>query len=303
MNREAVLLLGGGGFIGVALARRLAAAGRRVHVVSRRAAVPAIADVSFHRGALDDAALLRALLPACGTVVHLASETTPGRSAHHPLWEADTIRATLALLEILQAVDAHLIFLSSGGALYGNAAHFPVTEAAPLAPLSYHGAGKAAVEAFLHAFRAQGRRVTVLRPANAYGPEQPLRAGFGFIRTLLEQMRTGTALDIWGDGEAVRDFIYVDDVATACALFVDRPQDRGIYNVGSGEECSINAVARLAGEVCGQAPKLRYRPARQGDVRQVALDISHIRAVTGWAPQVGLAEGIRRTWAWLQGES
>ncbi|HCA27400.1 MAG TPA: epimerase, partial [Betaproteobacteria bacterium] len=266
MTREAVLLLGGGGFIGAALSRRLAAAGRRVHVVSRHAAVSAVPNVSFHRGALDDVVLLRKLLPVCGTVVHLASETTPGGSAHRPALEAENIRATLALLEWLQAFDAHLIFLSSGGALYGDAAHFPVAEAAPLAPLSYHGAGKAAIEAFLHAFRAQGRRATVLRPANAYGPEQPLRAGFGFIRTLLEQMRIGSALDIWGDGEAVRDFIYVDDVAAACALFVDRPQDSGIYNVGSGEGHSINAVARLAGAVCGRELKLRYRPARPGDV-------------------------------------
>ncbi len=302
MTREAVLLLGGG-FIGMALARRLAAAGRQVHVISRHMVIPAIANVSFHRGALDNTVLLRKLLPVCGTVVHLASETTPGRSAHRPLMEVETIRATLALLEWLPSfAPVHLIFLSSGGTLYGNAAPIPVVEETLPAPLSYHGAGKAAVEAFLHAFRAPERPVTVLRLANAYGPEQPLRSGFGFIRTLLEHMRTGMVLDIWGDGEAVRDFVYIDDVATACALFVDRPQDSSVCNVGSGDGYCINAVISLATEVCGQELKLRYQPARDGDVRQVVLDISRLRAITGWVPQLELAEGLRRTWAWLQGQ-
>lgn len=299
MRGEAILLLGGG-FIGAALMRQLAAAGRSVHVLARRPASADFSHVHWHCGELQDRELLLRLLPGCGTVVHLASETTPGISARHPLLEAGNLLPTLTLLEVLQDFpDTHLIYFSSGGTLYGNPAQLPVAEDAPLAPLSYHGAGKAAQEMLLQAFRAQGRAVTILRPANAYGPGQLLKAGFGLVRTMLEHIRCNTPLEVWGDGEAVRDFVYVDDVAAACARFVDRPDDNGNYNIGSGEGCSINGLIRCAGQVCGRDPQVVYRPARRSDVAKVILDISRLRA-TGWAPQVDLAGGLQRTWEWLR---
>lgn len=299
MNGQDVLLLGGG-FIGSALARQLSAASRTVHVLTRRPASAEFPQAHWHQGDLRERELLNQLLPICGTVVYLASETTPGASARHPLMEAGNLQPTLALLDALQDYpDKHLIYFSSGGTVYGNPACLPVAEDAPLAPLSFHGAGKAAQEMFLQAFRAQGRMVTILRPANAYGPNQPLKAGFGLVRTVLENIRRRLPIEVWGDGEAVRDFVYVDDVAAACALFVDRPDDNGTYNVGSGEGCSINALIRLAGQVAGKVPEVIYRVARRSDVAKVVLDISRLRAA-GWAPRTGLAKGLSRTWEWLQ---
>lgn len=298
MNDRNVLLLGGG-FIGTALAQYLAAIGKTVHVLARRPASAKLTQVHWHFGDMQDRQLLEELLASCGTVVHLASETTPGASARNPLREAGNLLPTLTLLEILQKFpDTHLIYFSSGGTLYGNPAQLPVDERAPLAPLSFHGAGKAAQEMFLQAFRAQGRAVTILRPANAYGPGQPHKAGFGLVRTVLENIRRDVPIEVWGDGEAVRDFVYVDDVASACALFVDRPDDSGTYNVASGVGCSINALIRLAGEVAKQTPQVIYRAARRSDVAKVVLDISRLRA-TGWVPRTGLAEGLARTWLWL----
>jgi UDP-glucose 4-epimerase len=298
MGHEAVLLLGGG-FIATALARQLAAAGKVVHVLARRPASADFPPVHWHQGDLQDRDLLKQLLPECGTVVHLAAETTPGSSARHPPMEAGNLQPTLMLLDVLQNhPDRHLIYFSSGGTVYGNPASLPVAEDAPLAPLSFHGAGKAAQEMFLQAFRGQGRAVTILRPANAYGPGQPLKAGFGLVRTVLDNLRQGRPVEVWGDGETVRDFVYVDDVAAACSLFVDRPRDNGTYNVGSGEACSINALIRVAGEVTGQVPRVVYREARRSDVARVVLDISRLRAA-GWAPRIGLAEGLSRTWQCL----
>lgn len=298
MNDDSVLLLGGGGFIGRTLARRLAVAGRTVHVLARHGFSQP--HVFVHQGSVADRALVERLLQVCGTVVHLASETTPGVSAHRPVLETGNLASTLGLLEALQTFPAaHLIYFSSGGTLYGNPSRLPVPEDAPLAPLSYHGAGKAAQEMFLQAFRAQGRAVTVLRPANAYGPGQPLRSGFGLVRNVLEHVRRGTELEVWGDGEAVRDFIYVDDVVDACVRFIDSPEDNGTYNVGSGEGCSINQLIRLVGQVCGKEPQVSLRPAREGDVHKVVLDVARLRKA-GWAPRVGLEEGLRRTWDWLR---
>ena len=299
MNRDGILLLGGG-FVGMALARSLAAESRRVHIVTRRAAPVSDVDISVHVGDLADAALLKKLSSECSTVVHLASATLPGSSARHPVRELDNLTPTLHLLETLQRwKSTHVIFLSSGGTVYGNPVENPVAEIAPLIPLSYHGAGKVALEGFLHAFRATGHTVTVLRPSNAYGPGQNLRTGFGLIRTLLEHARGGAPVEIWGDGENIRDFVYIDDVLEACKRFIDMPLDSDTYNLGSGAGHSINQVLRIIEAECGTHLHKVYRPARKMDVREVVLDMSKLEVRLSWRPQIKLEEGVRRVWKWL----
>jgi UDP-glucose 4-epimerase len=283
MNRDGVLLLGGAGFIGTALARRLQLEKIPVDVVVR-----------------GNETSLADLLPRCGTVVHLASGTTPGSSARHPELEAGNMALTLHLLQQLQTQpQTHLIFFSSGGTVYGNPAIFPVTEDSPLAPLSYHGAGKAAQEVLCRTLGTLGHAVTVLRPSNAYGPGQTLRHGFGLVRTLLAHAQAGTTLEIWGDGENVRDYIYIDDVVEATLRLIHLPQDCGTYNLGSGEGQSINQVKDVVEQVCGRALPTSYRTARGMDVRGVVLDNARLREQAGWAPKVGLVNGIKQTWAWL----
>jgi len=281
-----VLLLGGGGFIGSALAARLQQEKAPVYVVGRH-----------------DAEQLKQLLPQYGTVVHLASSTTPGSSATDPALELDNLALTLRLLDLLQAQpETHLIFFSSGGTVYGNPERLPVTEDSPIAPLSHHGAGKAAQEVFCQSLRAQGHPVTILRPSNAYGPGQTLCHGFGLIRTMLEHVRMGTPLEIWGDGENVRDFIYIDDVVEATLRLIRLPQDSGTYNLGSGVGHTVNEVRGIVEAVCGQELRTTYRDARGIDVRSVVLDNSRLAARLGWNPAVGLEVGIARTWQWLQQE-
>lgn len=299
MKRDAILLVGGG-FIAQALLRQLGADGREAHVLSRR---PADADFSqgyWHQGDLQDREALRGLLANCGTVVHLASTTTPGVSGRRPMLEVENLAPTLALLEILQDFpETHLIYFSSGGTLYGNPDTLPVFESAPMRPVSFHGAGKASQEIFLQVLRGQGRAITILRPANAYGPGQPLKSGFGLVRTVLEQLHRGTAIEIWGDGQAVRDYVFVDDVASACRMMIDRPDDCETYNVGSGVGHSIDGLVALAGKVSGRAPRVIHRPGRRGDVSKVVLSVDKLRAL-GWAPATSLEAGLSQTWAWLQ---
>ncbi|MBI5627062.1 MAG: NAD-dependent epimerase/dehydratase family protein [Nitrosomonadales bacterium] len=284
MSREGVLLLGGAGFIGSALAKRLEQEKIVVHVIGRH-----------------DVERLENVLPQCGTVIHLASATTPGSSASHPNLELDNITLTLRLLELMQyQPETHLIFFSSGGTVYGNPDRLPVTEDTPIAPLSNHGAGKAAQEAFCQAFRACGHAVTILRPSNAYGPGQKLASGFGLVRTMLEHARCGTPLEIWGDGENIRDFIYIDDIVEAGTRLISLPQDSGTYNLGSGIGYSINQVRGIVEAVCRREMKTMYRPGRGVDVRSVVLDNSRLGARLDWRPSVELEDGIARTFEWLQ---
>lgn len=284
MIRGNVLLLGGGGFIGRALARRLEAEGVAIRALGRQ----------------ESGGALEPWLEDCTAVVHLASSTTPGSSARYPARELDNLALTLRLLDALQGrLDIHLVYLSSGGVLYGNPEQLPVKETAPTLPLSYHGAGKLAQEAFVQAFRTQGNAVTVLRPANAYGPGQALKHGFGFVRTTLERARRGEAVELWGDGESVRDFVYVDDVVEAIVRVLSAHKDNSTYNVGSGRGHTLKEVLAIAERVSGRPLKAEYRPSRGMDVRAVVLDNSRIGKTLGWAPQISLEEGIRRTWEWL----
>jgi len=283
MKRDGVLLLGGGGFIGSALAARLQQEKAPVYVVGRH-----------------EAEQLKQLLPECGTVVHLASSTTPGSSATDPALELDNIALTLGLLDLLHTQpETHLIFFSSGGTVYGNPARLPVTEDSPIAPLSHHGAGKAAQEAMCQSLRAQGHAVTILRPSNAYGPGQTLRHGFGLIRTMLEHVRLGTPQEIWGDGENVRDFIYIDDVVEVTLRLIKLRQDSGTYNLGSGVGYSVNQVKSIVEAACDKKLQAISRPARGMDVRSVVLDNSRLTARLGWSPGVRLTNGIVRSWEWV----
>lgn len=301
MDKNGILLLGGAGFIGTALAQKLASEGARVTVITSAPPAVEVPGVAYRVGDMGSASLLEDLLPQCGTIVHLASTSTPGSSARHPAWELDNLAPTLHLLEYLHGQwDCHLVFLSSGGTVYGNPPTNRIDEGLHCAPLSYHGAGKVAVEAFLNAFRAAGHAVTVLRPSNAYGPGQFLEQGFGLVRTALEHAQNGTTVQLWGDGENIRDFLYIDDLVDAIVRAIHAPQDRGTYNVGSGEGHTLNQIVELARRISSLPLSVEYQPGRWVDAREVVLDNSHIRASLGWQPTVGLEEGMRRTWEWLQ---
>ncbi|MEJ1354012.1 MAG: NAD-dependent epimerase/dehydratase family protein [Candidatus Sedimenticola sp. (ex Thyasira tokunagai)] len=295
------ILILGGGFIGQALAKRLVDNGQPVTLISRSTPEHLTKGINWQQGDLGNLALMRRKLPECRAVIHLASTSTPGRHVHAPSREAE--ENLLPLLRLLEVMGDHagipLVFLSSGGAIYGHPATTPVSEKHTLAPLSNHAAGKAAAEHFLGVFAHQGHPVTILRPSNVYGPNQPLKSGFGVIRTLLEHLKCGTSMAIWGDGKIVRDYLYIDDLISACLAVLEDPSV-GTFNIGSGLGYSINELCMLAEKVTGKALDLRYDPARSVDVRKVVLDNMAIRNRYGWQPQFTIEQGIHLTWKWLQ---
>jgi UDP-glucose 4-epimerase len=305
MPDERILLVGGNGFIGRALGRRLVADGKEVHVLSRQV-VPGLQEgMVCHRGCQSEVAVVAPLLERCAAVVHLASTTTPGRSAHAPVLDAIENLVPLAgFLEILAAAGPKpVVFLSSGGAIYGNPASLPVSEDHPAQPLSYHAAGKIAAEAFFAAFARQtGTAPTILRAANVYGPGQSLQTGFGIVRTLLEKARSGEPLELWGSGEQLRDYLYIDDLVDACLRLVDAPEVVGTFNAGSGTGVSLLELVGIVRKVTGRQIEASLRPERRVDVEAIYLECRKLSAAVGWAPQVPLEEGVGRAWAWLQGQ-
>lgn len=294
----AILLVGGTGFIGRSLAARLVAQGKEVHALSRKVTGNLPVGVVPHQGDQGDLDVVAPLLARCTEVFHLATATTPVDTVWQPAVEAEaSVLPALRFLECAQQFPKNRYFyVSTGGALYGDAEL--ATEQASLAPCSYHGAGKLSLESFFGVF---GQRypglLTILRPSNVYGPGQELRPGFGAIRTLLERARDNGTVTIYGDGGTVRDYLFIDDLVSACLCALSGPA--GTYNIGAGEGTSLSNLLAVVERVTGRRLKTEYQPARASDVGSIVLDIRFARQQLGWEPETSLENGVLRTWECL----
>jgi UDP-glucose 4-epimerase len=301
---ELVLVIGAGGFIGKALCLGLAASGFAVRTLSRTQQQPLHPEIEAVALDYRRPDQLNPLLEDCQAVVYLASSSTPGNSAGHAVAELDgNLRPLLTLLEAMQTKPTlNLLYFSSAGALYGDQYNSALNETAALRPRSYHGAAKVAAEQFIGAWTRQFQRsATILRPSNIYGPGQPERAGFGIIPHAFGAIQRGAILTVWGDGSSARDYLYIDDLValSIAALQKTSPYKLRIYNAASGETVSLNDLFELLQVASGQ-PLLRdYESGRTVDADQIAVDADRARTQFGWQPSITLAEGLKRTWNWL----
>lgn len=303
--KKTALIVGGTGFIGRALCSQLLSQGIKTHVIARHAdRLPKNKNLYTHAASMDDTKTLAKYLPECTHVFFVASDTIPGSSAKKPTLELESnLKPSLAFLDAMQKFpDCHLIFFSSGGTIYGNPKTSEVTEDHALSPLSYHGAMKMSLEAFLHAMSAQcGSHISILRPSNVYGPGQHYRTDFGIIRKFLEHAMRGNPVDIWGDGESIRDYLYIEDCVTATlSLMTTKNNGFQCFNMGYGTGHSINQICDIVDRVTGQTLQRHYHPARSIDVQKIVLNSSKLQQTTGWEPVTCLDSGIQKTWEWLQ---
>ena len=306
MNHKSILLLGGGGFVGHALTRRLCLKGYIIHILTPEPLNFSAPNIHIHCGKLDERPIIESVLPQCSLVIHLASATIPGDSIKSPVFEVEhNILPTIRFLECLQK-NVHIrkvIFISSGGAIYLPSRGNPITENQLISPKSYYGAGKVAIESFLNAFANIHKiPITILRPSNLYGPGQPFRHGFGLIRTMLTHILNDTTMEIWGDGEIVRDFIYIEDMIDLLELIIKTPGISGIFNAGFSKGYSINQVKDIVEKITQKRLDVQYKTQRNIDITKVVIDSTKIRKKTGWQPLIDLGRGIYSTWDWLKQE-
>jgi UDP-glucose 4-epimerase len=260
----------------------------------------------YYVAPLDNITLLKKLLPKCKVVVHLASDTTPGASALQPTLDATSnLLPSLRLLEILQDYPhITLLYVSSGGAIYGDCQGGKASEDMHLAPLSYYGAGKAAFEKFIYAYTKQtGNSSIILRPSNLYGPGQPYRPGFGIIPTIFYNITHSKIMDVWGDGEIVRDYLYIDDFVDCFVKIIDElkiSDNAEVYNVGSAEGTSLNTLFSLIESTSGLRVERNYKSTRNVDVAQIVLDSSRIQKDYLWKSKTDLYSGLSKAWKWYQ---
>lgn len=305
---DAILLLGAHGFVGTALTRALAATGAPVIAVGRQPGGNPVAGITTVPAAFTEPAQFAEWLPRCRAVVHLASASTPGSSAGKPLLELDhNLRPTFALLEALQThPHCELLYLSSGGTLYGDAETSPATERDVIRPKSYYGAGKAAAEHFITAWSAQfGGHATILRPANLYGPGQGTRQGFGIIPTAFDALRANTPLTVWGDGSTVRDYLYIGDFVALCLAILARPMPAGtqVLNASSGTGLSLNELFAHIENVAGRPLQRRYVPSRSVDVSRIVLDAGRALRHYDWHAGTPIDAGLAAAWQWHSSEA
>jgi UDP-glucose 4-epimerase len=302
-----VLVIGGNGFLGSNLVAGLRDAGYGVRVLD---CSPPRGDfdwqsVDYRTGGLGDADSLVQVLRGVGMVYHLASTTVPGTSNLDPIYDVSTnVVGSLNLIAAMaKAGVRRIVFFSSGGTVYGVPQHLPIEESHALRPISSYGVTKVAVENYLLMYQQLGTLdPLILRPSNPYGPRQSTAGIQGAVGAFLGKALANQGVSIWGDGEIIRDYIYVDDLI-ALAIRAGVSDVCGIYNAGSGTGLSLNELCDLVREITGSALPIEYLPARKFDVPKVILDVSAACNRFNWAPGTSLKDGIARTWAAFQASS
>jgi UDP-glucose 4-epimerase len=300
-----ILVTGGAGFIGSNVADRFLALGHEVAVFDnlssgfREFVSP---KAKFYEGDLADAAAVdRAIGDFRPDVVdHHAAQIDVRKSVVDPVFDARV--NVLGSIGMMQACSKHgvrkVVYASTGGALYGEGRQLPATEDHPVNPEAPYGASKHTVEHYLYIWKLlHGLDYTVLRYPNVYGPRQNPHGEAGVNAIFIGLMLTGKRPRIFGDGTAVRDYLYVGDVVEGNVLALEKGSGE-MVNLGTGVGTSVNDIVRELQAITGFTEDAIYDDARPGEVQRIYLDASRAKRVLGWTPQVTFADGLRRTVEW-----
>lgn len=296
------LITGAAGFLGSALANRLAREGHQVRGIDDLTAGDhqvLSPDVHFTRGDVNDRPKLWTLLQDVDCVYHLAARVSVPESILYPReYNAVNVGGTVSLMEAMRDVGVRRVVFISSGAVYGDQGEQPLSETAIPNPRSPYAVSKLAGEYYVNTIGAQwGIETVCLRVFNAYGPGQNLPASHPpVIPNFLRQgVRDGT-LVIHGEGAQTRDYVYVDDVVRCMVAAATVPKiNRMIFNVGCGKETSVRELVHQVIDITGSKAELIYNPRTDPGVSRMCADISLVRQKLGYQASVSLSEGLRLT--------
>ena len=297
------LVLGGSGFIGANLCRALLAEGAIVRSLARAIPPTNGDDQAWQRqtewscGDFSDGALIRHSLRNIDVVFHLISTTLPATSnadARHDL--TSNVLPTLQMLELARESGVRkIIFVSSGGAIYGKPERVPIPEDHGTNPICAYGIHKLAIEKYLHLFHhLSNLDYAIVRPSNPYGPGQPVDRPQGVIANFMHKAVKGEPVEIWGDGRVVRDYVYINDLITACVLLVGHQGPSRVFNIGTGQGHTLLELISMIESITGERVQVRFREARSADVPVNVLEISRAIAELNWRPTTDLAAGMKQ---------
>lgn len=289
-----VLVTGGAGFIGSHTVDRLLGAGARPVVLDDLSggdpgnvpsSVPIICLDVASPATIDQIADLRP-----DAIVHAAAQVSVPRSMAEPVRDREVnLIGTANVIEgARQAGNCRVVFLSTGGGIYGETVE-PASEESLPGPKAYYSVHKYAAERYLE---LSGLPYAIARLANVYGPRQRTDLEGGVVAIIAERLATGKPITIYGSGEQRRDFVHVVDVADALIAMLRTPE-QGMWNVGTGRATTINELLAEAERVYGPAVAVDREPSRAGDVFSSCLAIDKITRDLGWAPALTLNDGLR----------
>lgn len=231
-------------------------------------------------------------------ISHHAAQMDVRRSVAQPLFDADVnILGSINLIECAKEFNVkHFIYISTGGAVYGEPETLPCDEMHPINPICQYGASKHTVEHYLYMYNVNyGLQYTVLRYPNVFGPRQDPHGEAGVVAIFTGKMLDNEPVTINGDGEQTRDFVFVRDCARANLLAVTVDHAPGIYNIGWGRPTSINEIFTNLVKITSYTHPVSYGPAKVGETRHIYLDASKANRDLGWSPTLSLEEGLRET--------
>ena len=303
-----IALFGGGGFIGSAIADRLLLEGHSLRIFERPRVEPYrkfldTEDVTWLTGDLMSNHDVGAAVDGVDAVIHLVSTTLPKSSNDDPIYDVQSnLVATLQMLNLMVAKGVKkIVFISSGGTVYGNPCYLPIDEKHPTEPLVSYGITKLAIEKYLLMYqRLHGIKAVILRVSNPFGDRQRIETAQGAVAAFLSKALRSMPIEIWGDGSVQRDYLYIGDVADAFARAVAYDGPYSVFNISSGKGTSLNEVIRLIEQVTGASVEKSHQAGRAFDVPVSVLDNALAARELGWSPQVSLEDGIMRTAAYMR---
>jgi UDP-glucose 4-epimerase len=299
-----VLVIGGCGFIGSHIVDELILSGHVVSVLdhgNEQFRPPLDNVIYYHRDILSPGILNKAI-STVDAVVHTASSTVPASSSMDPQSDVESnLIGMIRLLECMRQVGKkRIIFLSSGGTVYGNPKILPVPEDHPLDPQCSYAVVKIAMEHYLNIYaNLHGFQVSIIRPANPYGPRQSLSGIQGVIASFTEKVLRHEPLPLIGTGDVVRDFFHVSDLAKFCSIIINN-EKTGIFNAGSGHGTSIREIIHILEGIHDSPLTINQTNGRAFDIPAVVLDIEKARQELDWQPKVCLQEGMADYYQWLK---
>ncbi|UOA09530.1 NAD-dependent epimerase/dehydratase family protein [Methylobacter sp. S3L5C] len=303
-----ITIFGGGGFIGSTIADRLLKDGHQLRIFERPRVEPYRQFLDGERvewltGDLMSVHDVSSAIDDVDVILHLVSTTLPKNSNDDPIYDVQSnLVATLQLLNAMVAKQVRkIVFISSGGTVYGNPVYLPIDEKHPTEPRVSYGITKLAIEKYLLMYQElHGINANILRVANPFGERQRVETAQGAVGVFLSKAIQNQPIEIWGDGSVTRDYLYVSDVAEAFALAVNYEGTNSVFNISSGVGTSLNDMIVLLEKVLGREVIRHYQPGRPFDVPISVLDNSLARQELGWEPKVRIEDGIVKTAAWMR---
>jgi len=303
-----IVVLGGLGFIGSHLCRALLAKGCLVTIFDKLySARELITDIEprlkIVEGDFSRPDDVLCAIDDSDTLIHLVHTTVPGSSMQDPAQDilSNVAASVMWLRRLSETAIRQILYVSSGGTVYGVPQRTPIDERHATNPICSYGIKKLAIEKYVAIYASMfDIDYIVARPSNVYGVGQRLNIGQGIIGVMTNRALHGQALELWGNAKNVRDYLYIDDLISALLLLLEHHGEDNIFNVSSAESCSVLDIVSILTKQLGFTPQIVRKPSRGFDVPVNILDSSLLRILTGWRPKVSMQEGIKRTIEWAR---